>query len=106
MDGTLNLATHAPTFAASHRHARYITHILYNTSFHPRHPRLIALQGEKARPDTVLYQAVDTAVKSGADLVLCDTSGRLHTNWSLMVRGCCGPVRLGMRRAHWCGAAH
>jgi len=48
------------------------------------------LQGEKARPDTVLYQAVDTAVKSGADLVLCDTSGRLHTNWSLMVRAWVG----------------
>lgn len=31
-----------------------------------------------------LRQAVDSAVKSGADLVLCDTSGRLHTNWSLM----------------------
>ncbi|PRW61059.1 cell division chloroplastic isoform B [Chlorella sorokiniana] len=45
---------------------------------------IVRAQGEKARPDTVLYQAVDTAVKSGADLVLCDTSGRLHTNWSLM----------------------
>lgn len=27
---------------------------------------------------------MDEAVKSGADLVLCDTSGRLHTNWNLM----------------------
>lgn len=61
------------------------------------------LQGDKARPDTVLYQAVDTAVKDGADLVLCDTSGRLHTNWSLMVRGSAwggASERLG-----WCMAA-
>ena len=27
---------------------------------------------------------MDEAVKSDADLVLCDTSGRLHTNWNLM----------------------
>ena len=39
---------------------------------------------DKARPDTVLFQAVEAGVASGADLVLCDTSGRLHTNWSLM----------------------
>lgn len=45
---------------------------------------IIRADGDKARPDTVLFQAVDAAVKSGADLVLCDTSGRLHTNWSLM----------------------
>lgn len=45
---------------------------------------IVRAQSDKARPDTVLFQAVDTAVRSGADLVLCDTSGRLHTNWSLM----------------------
>lgn len=39
---------------------------------------------DTTRPDTVLYQAVDAAVASGADVVLCDTSGRLHTNYSLM----------------------
>jgi fused signal recognition particle receptor len=39
---------------------------------------------DTTRPDTVLYQAVDRAVASGADVVLCDTSGRLHTNYSLM----------------------
>jgi hypothetical protein len=45
---------------------------------------VVRAESDKARPDTVLYQAVDSAVRSGADLVLCDTSGRLHTNWSLM----------------------
>lgn len=40
--------------------------------------------GERPRPGTVLYQAVDGAVASGADIVLCDTSGRLHTNADLM----------------------
>jgi fused signal recognition particle receptor len=45
---------------------------------------LVRADSEKVRPDTVLYQAVDQAVRSGVDLVLCDTSGRLHTNWNLM----------------------
>lgn len=45
---------------------------------------IIRAPDEKTRPDTVLYKAVDTAVANGADVVLCDTSGRLHTNWSLM----------------------
>ena len=45
---------------------------------------LVRGESDKARPDTVLFQAVESAVRSGADLVLCDTSGRLHTNWSLM----------------------
>lgn len=52
--------------------------------------QIVRADSDKVRPDTVLYQAVDSAVKSGADLVLCDTSGRLHTNWSLMVRGSWG----------------
>ena len=46
--------------------------------------QIVRGESDKARPDTVLFQAVESAVKSGADLVLCDTSGRLHTNWSLM----------------------
>ena len=45
---------------------------------------IVRAQHENSRPDTVLYQAVDKAVTGGADVVLCDTSGRLHTNYSLM----------------------
>lgn len=45
---------------------------------------IIRAESEKTRPDTVLYKAVDQAITKGADLVLCDTSGRLHTNWDLM----------------------
>ncbi|KAL4434779.1 hypothetical protein ABPG77_005306 [Micractinium sp. CCAP 211/92] len=45
---------------------------------------IVRAASEKARPDTVLFQTVDQAVKTDADLVLCDTSGRLHTNWNLM----------------------
>jgi fused signal recognition particle receptor len=45
---------------------------------------LVRAEGPKTRPDTVLYQAVDRAVRGGADVVLCDTSGRLHTNADLM----------------------
>lgn len=32
----------------------------------------------------VLAGTVTAAQDSGADVVLCDTSGRLHTNWRLM----------------------
>ena len=41
---------------------------------------------EGARPHTVLYGAVDAAVtgKAACDVVLGDTSGRLHTNSGLM----------------------
>lgn len=46
--------------------------------------QLVRADNAKARPDTVLYQAVQQAVSSGADVVLCDTSGRLHTNLDLM----------------------
>ncbi|KAL0019198.1 hypothetical protein WJX77_004588 [Trebouxia sp. C0004] len=38
----------------------------------------------KARPDNVLYEAVGRAIKEGYEVVVCDTSGRLHTNASLM----------------------
>lgn len=46
--------------------------------------KIVRAQTEKARPDTVLYQAVEKAIKDEADIVLCDTSGRLHTNTDLM----------------------
>jgi len=45
---------------------------------------IVLAEDEKTRPDTVLYKAVAQAVERDIDLVLCDTSGRLHTNWSLM----------------------
>lgn len=45
---------------------------------------IVRAPNEKTRPDTVLYQAVERAVAGGTDVVLCDTSGRLHTNVSLM----------------------
>lgn len=45
---------------------------------------LVRGEGTKARPDAVLYKAVQTAQMNGADIVLCDTSGRLHTNADLM----------------------
>lgn len=38
----------------------------------------------KARPDNVLYEAVGRAITEGYEVVVCDTSGRLHTNASLM----------------------
>ena len=45
---------------------------------------IVLAEDEKTRPDTVLYKADAQAVERDIDLVLCDTSGRLHTNWSLM----------------------
>lgn len=45
---------------------------------------IVLAEDEKTRPDTVLYKAVEKAISTDIDLVLCDTSGRLHTNWSLM----------------------
>jgi fused signal recognition particle receptor len=45
---------------------------------------LVRAESDKTRPDTVMYKAVEQAVRSGADVVLCDTSGRLHTNLDLM----------------------
>ncbi|GAB4814922.1 hypothetical protein N2152v2_001968 [Parachlorella kessleri] len=45
---------------------------------------LVRADSDKARPGTVLYNAIERAVHDGADVVLCDTSGRLHTNYSLM----------------------
>lgn len=47
-------------------------------------------EGPKPRPAAVLSQAVRRAVEEDFDVVLCDTSGRLHTNYNLMeeLRGC------------------
>lgn len=45
---------------------------------------IVLAESEKTRPDTVLYKAVELALSNNTDLVLCDTSGRLHTNWGLM----------------------
>ncbi|KAG0587494.1 hypothetical protein KC19_2G168600 [Ceratodon purpureus] len=46
--------------------------------------------GVKARPAAVLSQAVKRGIEEDFDVVLCDTSGRLHTNYNLMeeLRGC------------------
>src|SRR4029079_11526280 len=37
-----------------------------------------------ADPGAVVYDALDAAVARGADLVIADTAGRLHTNVNLM----------------------
>ena len=39
---------------------------------------------EGMKPDKVLASAVTAAQEAKCDLLLCDTSGRLHTNWQLM----------------------
>jgi len=41
-------------------------------------------EGGAARPDAVLFRAVSAARSAGCDVLLCDTSGRLHTNGALM----------------------
>jgi fused signal recognition particle receptor len=41
-------------------------------------------KGEGADPAAVAYEAVDTALSKGHDLVLLDTAGRLHTKVDLM----------------------
>lgn len=45
---------------------------------------IVRADNDKARPDAVLFKAVEYGKTSGADIVLCDTSGRLHTNIDLM----------------------
>ncbi|BBN13731.1 fused signal recognition particle receptor [Marchantia polymorpha subsp. ruderalis] len=47
-------------------------------------------EGEKKRPAAVLAQATRRAVEEGYDILLADTSGRLHTNFNLMeeLRNC------------------
>ncbi len=38
----------------------------------------------KADPAAVCYEAHDTALRTGADFLICDTAGRLHTKHNLM----------------------
>ncbi|KAI3693346.1 hypothetical protein L6452_33181 [Arctium lappa] len=45
---------------------------------------IISAEKEKAKASSVLSQAVKKGKEQGVDIVLCDTSGRLHTNYSLM----------------------
>ncbi|KAJ4727001.1 Signal recognition particle 54 kDa protein, chloroplastic [Melia azedarach] len=45
---------------------------------------IVVAEGEKAKASSVLSQAVKRGKEQGFDIVLCDTSGRLHTNYSLM----------------------
>ncbi|XP_028787370.1 cell division protein FtsY homolog, chloroplastic-like [Neltuma alba] len=45
---------------------------------------IIVAENEKAKASSVLSQAVKKGKEQGYDIVLCDTSGRLHTNYSLM----------------------
>ncbi|GJP39271.1 hypothetical protein CLOM_g23660 [Closterium sp. NIES-68] len=45
---------------------------------------IFTAEGEKARPATVLANAVRKASNEGFDILLADTSGRLHTNFNLM----------------------
>lgn len=63
----------------------------------------LADAGDATRPDAVLYRAAADATARGADILLCDTSGRLHTNDNLMAElSKCGRS-LGKARA---GAPH
>ncbi|PIN02325.1 hypothetical protein CDL12_25160 [Handroanthus impetiginosus] len=45
---------------------------------------IVVAEKENAKASSVLSQAVKRAKEEGFDVVLCDTSGRLHTNYSLM----------------------
>ncbi|CAI9101729.1 OLC1v1039123C2 [Oldenlandia corymbosa var. corymbosa] len=45
---------------------------------------IVMAEKEHAKASTVLSQAVKKGKEEGYDVVLCDTSGRLHTNYSLM----------------------
>ncbi|KAI3701151.1 hypothetical protein L2E82_45796 [Cichorium intybus] len=45
---------------------------------------IVSAEKEKAKASSVLSQAVKKGKEQGFDIVLCDTSGRLHTNYSLM----------------------
>ncbi|KNA15041.1 hypothetical protein SOVF_101950 [Spinacia oleracea] len=45
---------------------------------------IVVAEKEKAKAASVLSQAVKRGKEGGFDIVLCDTSGRLHTNYSLM----------------------
>nr|GMC90836.1 cell division protein FtsY homolog, chloroplastic [Ipomoea batatas] len=45
---------------------------------------IVVAETEKAKASSVLSQALKRGKEQGVDIVLCDTSGRLHTNYSLM----------------------
>lgn len=45
---------------------------------------IVVADGKKVKASSVLSQAVKKGKEQGYDVVLCDTSGRLHTNYSLM----------------------
>ncbi|CAA3002047.1 cell division protein FtsY homolog, chloroplastic [Olea europaea var. sylvestris] len=45
---------------------------------------IVVAEKENAKASSVLSQAVKKGKEQGYDIVLCDTSGRLHTNYSLM----------------------
>ncbi|KAK3021438.1 hypothetical protein RJ639_045627 [Escallonia herrerae] len=45
---------------------------------------IVVAEKEQAKASSVLSQAVKRGKEQGFDIVLCDTSGRLHTNYSLM----------------------
>ncbi|CAJ2657721.1 unnamed protein product [Trifolium pratense] len=45
---------------------------------------IVMAETEKAKASVVLSQAVKRGKQEGYDIVLCDTSGRLHTNYRLM----------------------
>lgn len=45
---------------------------------------IVMADKENAKAASVLSQAVKRGKEEGFDIVLCDTSGRLHTNYSLM----------------------
>ena len=40
--------------------------------------------GGEVSASTVIGEGIDRAYEQGVDIVLCDTSGRLHTDWRLM----------------------
>lgn len=45
---------------------------------------IVVAEKEKVKASSVISQAVKRGKEEGFDIVLCDTSGRLHTNYSLM----------------------
>nr|GEV80290.1 cell division protein FtsY homolog, chloroplastic [Tanacetum cinerariifolium] len=45
---------------------------------------IVSTEKEKAKASSVLSKAVKKGKEEGFDIVLCDTSGRLHTNYNLM----------------------
>lgn len=45
---------------------------------------IVVAESEKSKASAVLSQAVKRGKELGYDIVLCDTSGRLHTNYRLM----------------------